>query len=275
MVQLIAEHQGGDNRRWEVCLDDDARVEAVLYRGDSLCVSSQVGCAVGCPFCASGANGFGRNLELEELVGQVKAVEATGARVSRVTVSGVGEPLHNHHNVASFARWCADHDLGLTLTTSGGPLRRLRAWMELPHRGLTLSVHSGTEATRAKMVPKGPPLAQLFDTVRDELGRISNMRRKRLALAYLLIKDRNDSDAEFDAFLDRVDGLGIKIHLYAYNPVPTNDLEGITEERYTELYERVRARGLDVRKSSQARVQENGGCGTLVAVRKDRRVSGT
>lgn len=273
MVQLIAEHQGGDNRRWEVRLDDDARVEAVLYRGDSLCVSSQVGCAVSCPFCASGAHGFGRNLELEELVGQVMAVKDTGAQVSRVTVSGVGEPLHNHHNVASFARWCADRDLGLTLTTSGGPLRRLREWMELPHRGLTLSIHAGTEETRAKMVPKGPPLAQLFDTVRDELGRISNMRRKRLALAYLLIKDRNDSDEEFDAFLDRVDGLGIKIHLYAYNPVPTNDLQGITESRYTELYQRVRDRGLDVRKSSQARVQENGGCGTLVAVRRDARAA--
>ena len=160
--------------------------------------------------------------------------------------------------MASFARWCADQDLGLTLTTSGGPLRRLREWMELPHRGLTLSIHSGTEETRAKMVPKGPPLGQLFETIRDELGRISNMRRKRLALAYLLIKDRNDSDEEFDAFLDRVDGLGIKIHLYAYNPVPTNELQGITEERYSELYWRVRERGLDVRKSSQARVQETG-----------------
>ena len=80
VVTLVREH-AGENRRWEVGLDDGNRVEAVLYRGDSLCVSSQVGCAVGCPFCASGANGLSRPLRFEELTGQVEAVLATGARV--------------------------------------------------------------------------------------------------------------------------------------------------------------------------------------------------
>lgn len=268
VVTLVDETLAEDNRKWAVALADGARVEAVLYRGDSLCVSSQVGCAVACPFCASGANGLQRPLALDELTGQVEAVLATGAQVARVTVSGVGEPLHNHDNVAAFARWCVAHGLGMSLTTSGGPLRRLREWMALPHRGLTLSVHAGTEPVRARMVPNGPRLDPLFEVLGDELPRLSGSRRRKIALAYLLIEGINDGDDEVDAFIERVAPLGVKLHLYAYNPVPTSPLRGVNEARYGDIAARIKRAGLHVRQSSKSRTRENGGCGTLVALRR-------
>src|SRR5690242_13045446 len=90
------------NQRWLVALADGGEVECVLYRGHTLCVSSQVGCAVRCPFCASGARGLARPLTLAEMVGQVEAVRGLGFEMERVTVSGVGDPLHNHDVVNSF-----------------------------------------------------------------------------------------------------------------------------------------------------------------------------
>jgi 23S rRNA (adenine2503-C2)-methyltransferase len=255
------------NRRFRVELDDGATVEAVLYRGDSLCISSQVGCAVACPFCASGARGLARGLSDAELWGQIEHVRARGLTVKRVTVSGVGEPLHNHQHVRSFVERCRSERILPSLTTSGGPLGRLREWLAFPHNGLTISVHAGHEQTRRELVPNGPALAPLFALLRDSLPMLTRKRRKKLALAYLTIAGANDTDDEIDAFIARVLPLGLSVHLYAYNPVPTSSHRPLSRTRYEQIYERMRSAGLTVRMSSQARIEANGGCGTLVALR--------
>ena len=267
MLSLLEEHAEGLNRRFVVRLADGASVEAVLYRGDSLCVSCQVGCAVGCPFCASGARGLTRPLSLEELSGQVLAVEALGEPVARVTVSGVGEPLHNAA-VPDFLRWCRERRIAPSLTTSGGPLARLREAIHLPHNGLTISVHAGTEETRARVVPRGPALAPLFEVLEEEIPRLSRSRQRKIALAYLAVAELNESDAELDAFIARARPLGLWVHLYAYNPVPTSAHRAVTRERYEAMYRRMSESGLRVRMSCKARVDPNGGCGTLIAARR-------
>jgi len=255
------------NRRFRVELDDGASVEAVLYRGDSLCISSQVGCAVACPFCASGARGLSRALSEDELWGQVELVRARGLTVTRVTVSGVGEPLHNHQHVRAFVERCRSERIAPSLTTSGGPLARLDEWLALPHNGLTISVHAGREETRARLVPNGPALAPLFLLLAQRLPTLTRARRKKLALAYLLIEGENDAEDEIDAFVARAVPLRLSVHLYAYNPVPTSAHRTLSRARYEQIYERMRAAGLVVRMSSQARIEANGGCGTLVALR--------
>lgn len=269
-MELLAEHRAQDNRRFLLGLRDGGRVEAVIYRGDSLCVSAQVGCAVACPFCASGAQGLDRPLSFSELREQVELAkslaEPQDPEIRRVTVSGVGEPLHNQAAVEELCDWCAQQGLALSITTSGGPLRYLERWVtQIVHRGLTISVHAGSQSVRERMVPKGPALDPLFETLSKSLGSITNARKKKIALAYLVIKDINDHDSEIDAFIQRVRPLGLKTHLYRYNPVPTSDLAGVSMERYYEIADRIRAQGIQVRRSSQARTRANGGCGTLVA----------
>lgn len=253
------------NRRFRVELDDGAAVEAVHYRGDTLCVSSQVGCAVGCSFCASGANGLVRPLSLEELWQQVSEVLARGLTVRRVTISGVGEPLHNHRNVFAFIARCRAEAIGPSVTTSGGPLERLRELLLVHHNGVTVSVHAGSEATRARLVPRAPSLSSLFSVLSEEVPRLSRSRRKKLALAYLTLAGVNDGDAEVDAFIERALPLGLCVHLYAYNPVETSHYARLERARYEAIYARMRRAGLTVRMSSQARIEPNGGCGTLVA----------
>lgn len=275
MLPVVLEQVGRWNHRFELRLHDGATVEAVLYRGDTLCVSSQVGCAVRCPFCASGANGLARSLDVSELEAQLETIESQlrreGGALRGVTVSGIGEPLHNHHAVAAFADRCRARGLRVTLTTSGGPLPRLREWLrERPHDGLTLSVHAGTEPTRARLVPRAPDLASLFAVLAEEVPAMSRARRKKTALAYLLLAGENERDAEIDAFAARAAPLGLAVHLYAHNEVPTSDARGVDRARYEAVYARLRGAGLTVRMSSQARVEPNGGCGTLVALRTSR-----
>lgn len=264
MVRLVEEYCSQSNRRFVVELADGARVEAVVYRGDTLCISSQVGCAVACPFCASGARGFTRNLSLAELLAQVRAVQALGVELSRVTVSGVGEPLHNR-DLLPFIERCRALGIGPSVTTTGGPLSRLPDLLQSIHNGVTLSVHAGTEPTRARMVPHGPSLQALFASLREVVPQLSGRRKRRLALAYLLVAGLNDGDDELDAFRALAEPLRTTVHLYDYNPVPTSVYRPVARERYEAAYQRLTATGLRVRMSSKARLDANGGCGTLVA----------
>jgi len=261
------------NRRFRVRLADGAAVEAVHYRGDTLCVSSQVGCAVGCPFCASGENGLMRPLSAEEMWRQVLEVRRVGLDVARTTVSGVGEPLHNHDAVRDFVLQCRSERIAPSLTTSGGPIKRLTEWFALPHNGLTISVHAGTESTRARLVPNAPALVDLFACLNAEVPKLSRSRRKKLALAYLLIEGENDADDEVDAFLERVLPLGATVHLYAYNELAQGAYRGVSRSTYERIYGRMRDGGVLVRMSSQARIESNGGCGTLVAIKRSAAVA--
>jgi 23S rRNA (adenine2503-C2)-methyltransferase len=267
---IISDEIGHYNRRFAVQLRDGAVVESVLYRESTLCVSSQVGCGVRCPFCASGANGLGRSLAEDELDAQLTAVERhAGVSIAGVTVSGVGEPLHNFDNVTRFVERAHRRGVRVTLTTSGGPVQRLATWLRsLPHQGLTISVHAGTEAVRARAVPKGPDLASLFAVLATEVPQLTRARRKKTALAYLALAGVNESDDEVDAFIARALPLGLIVHLYAHNPVPTSDARGVERARYEAMYERMKRAGLVVRMSARARLESNGGCGTLVAVRR-------
>lgn len=275
MVRLGREHISEQNRRFVVILEDGTEVEAVLYRGHSLCISSQVGCAVGCPFCASGADGLTRPLTAEELIGQIEAVQERGHAIRGVTISGVGEPLHNPVAVEHLLEWCQQRGIRRSLTTSGGPTERLAHFMiEGPHNGLTISVHAGTEETRRRLVPRGPTLEALFGTIAQAYPQLGTRRRKKTALAYLMIADDNDDDAELDAFAARALPFPLAVHLYAFNPVPTSPSRPVTRARYEEAYQRLTDHGLRVRMSSQARIEANGGCGTLVALGKGRRPDG-
>ncbi len=270
----VAGHAGqpGANERLVLRLADGAEVEVVVYRRTSVCLSTQVGCGVRCPFCASGANGLARSLSSDEMMAALELVESRGYPIERVTLSGSGEPLHAHEACLEVVRRCHARRTPASITTSGGPLARLATWLAPPpegpnHNGITISVHAGTEETRARLVPHGPPLADLFDVIAANLPSLSNKRRKKIALAYLVVAGANDTDGELDAFAARAISLGLVVHLYAHNAVPTSVLHGVDRSRYESIYARLAEAGLRVRMSSQARLEPNGGCGTLVALR--------
>jgi 23S rRNA (adenine2503-C2)-methyltransferase len=200
-------------------------------------------------------------------VPRAPTASAGSSRSERLTLSGIGEPLHNHAVTTRFVEWARKQNLKSSLTTSGGPLPKLRTWLEtVPHNGLTLSVHAGTEAVRKQLVPHGPALEPLFGLLASVLPTLTRKRHKKVALAYLMMDGVSAEDSELDAFAARAVPLGVAVHLFAYNPVRTSSQKPVSRARYEAAYERLRAQGLVVRMSSAARLEANGGCGTLVAL---------
>jgi len=220
----------GDTHKFVLRLADRARVESVSMRTPrrlTFCISSQVGCALKCSFCATGLMGLKRNLRAEEIVAQVVAMgEFHGWRDDRFNIvfMGMGEPLANLAAVVESIRILHDdHGLNLgarrvTVSTSG-LVPQIRELTKLDLQvGLAVSLHATTDELRDELVPvnKRWPIRELLDAAR-EYGRSVG---RRVTLEYTLIGGVNDSPEDADRLGDFARELPSKVNLIPYNPVP-------------------------------------------------------
>jgi len=249
-----------------VQLPDHCTVEAVYYGSGTLCISSQVGCKVRCPFCLSGREGFFRNLSCDELILQVHSAWEKGLIVNRVTLSGVGEPLHNWKNILLFLTFCRQKQIPVSLTTIGSPLKNLDELFKIPHNGLMLSIHAGTAVTHRKLVPAGPSFEGLWDVVANNLDNMSQRKRRKIGINYLLIQGINDSTSELENLLARVRPYPeLTLHLLGCNSTPSSSFFSPAENDFTATYGYLRAAFPNVRRNNRWRRQREGGCGTLLS----------
>jgi 23S rRNA (adenine2503-C2)-methyltransferase len=188
--------------------------------GATLCVSTQVGCPVRCPFCASGKDGLVRNLEEHEIVEQYLHGRALG-ELARSVVMGIGEPLLNFENLAralDFVR--AEIGLGarkITVSTVGFPERLARAAAGDPHFQLAISLHSPDDEQRWELVPamRGVPVEDVLaagDLWFEETGR-------EITYEYVLLGGTNDSPGHAARLAERLRGRRATVNLIPYNPV--------------------------------------------------------
>ena len=200
----------------------------------TLCVSSQVGCAYGCRFCASGLEGWRRNLTAGEIVGQVLgAAKIAGRRPDNLVFMGMGEPLANLPRLrAAMEMLTSPEGLGigarhLTVSTSGlAP--QIEELARVPGQfRLALSLHAGTNETRDKIMPvnRKYPLEKLIPACES----FARAKRKMITLEYILIRDLNDSPDEARAVVRHARRLHAKVNLIPYNTV-----EGLPYERPAE-----------------------------------------
>ncbi len=232
LPSLASVHASPDGltHKFVLALADGARVECVSMRTErrlTLCLSSQVGCALKCSFCATGLMGLKRNLSAGEIVAQVLAMgEYHRWQDDRFNLvfMGMGEPLANYRPVMEAVRIVHDPEgmnLGarrITVSTSGlVPQMRQLAEERIPV-GLAVSLHATTDALRDQLVPvnKRWPLAELIPAARD-YGRVSG---RRVTLEYTLIAGVNDSLEDADRLGAVARDLPSKINLIPYNPVP-------------------------------------------------------
>jgi 23S rRNA (adenine2503-C2)-methyltransferase len=233
----IAEVQGARDttQKFLFRLQDRRYVESVFIRANltddgeradrrTLCVSSQVGCAYDCKFCASGLAGFTRNLRADEIIEQVVQVEAhSGQRVDNIVFMGMGEPLANLTNLLRVltilqAPWGigigARH---MTVSTSGlAPQIKKLADSPIPVR-LAISLHGATDDVRNQIMPvnKKYPLDQLFEA----LTYFRDRRKQKISFEYILIEGVNDGLDQARVLARRAKGLSAKINLIPYNTV--------------------------------------------------------
>jgi len=254
-----------ENSKILVPLGDGRAVEAVFYSGKTLCLSSQVGCALGCGFCASGRHGLMRNLRLEEFGLQLEAARAIGLSPETLTVSGMGEPIHNLENLCRFVEQMQAEGLPVSVTTTGGAPEALERLMRLPLRALMLSLHAGRQGTRRTLMPRAAPLSGLLPAFVKLARGASRRTRRKLGINYLLLEGVNDSLEEFEALLPLFEALpDLTLHLLEPNPVPGSPYKASRSETLLEIFNWCRRHGIHVRRANASRRQPQGGCGTLV-----------
>ncbi len=187
------------------------------------CVSTQVGCAYGCKFCASGLDGFTRNLEAAEIVDQLLAIEAeSGERIDNIVFMGMGEPLANLTNLLRAIRvinapWGLEIGARhITISTSGLAPQIRKLALEPAQFRLAISLHGATDEVRSQIMPVNRKynLATLFDACDAYVAQ-----KKRLMFEYILIADVNDTDEQAHQLAEHALRLSAKVNLIPYNAV--------------------------------------------------------
>ncbi|MFN8389253.1 MAG: 23S rRNA (adenine(2503)-C(2))-methyltransferase RlmN [Bdellovibrionota bacterium] len=236
--ELATTQQSTDgSRKYLFKMDDGSMVESVLIRQPTrytLCISSQVGCAIGCRFCRTGLMGLTRHLKTSEIIGQVLAVQddIAARRVagdldqpsedfSNIVFMGMGEPLHNIDNVVRAVKLLND-ELGLnfssrkiTVSTSGLVPAIQQFGASGAGANLAVSLNATTDEVRNELIPinRKWPLAELLKTLREYPLR----NRKRITMEYVMLRGVNDTDADLERLPTLVRGIPVKINLIPYN----------------------------------------------------------
>ncbi len=267
-------------------LVDGQRIESVLMRyaargamGErtTICISSQAGCAVNCPFCATGQAGFGRQLSPGEIVDQVlhwhrPPWTALGnARVGHYNIvfMGMGEPLNNADRVFEAVRLLNDPArLGvgarhITVSTSGVVPGMDRMVDELPQVNLAISLHAATDSLRDELVPinRKWPIAEVIAAGRRFAGRTG----RRVSLEYVMIDGLNDADEQADGLIEIARGWRSHLNLIPLNPTPGSRWSGTPAARIARFAGRLRDRGVTVTVRDTRGREIDAACGQLHA----------
>lgn len=210
-------------------LYDGEYVETVLmsyHHGYSICISTQVGCKMGCTFCATGKSGFSRSLSASEMIAQIEAAQRDmDIRISNVVLMGMGEPFDNFENVIRFLRLVSSEDslnIGMrhiTVSTCG-IVPRIYEFADLQLQcGLSISLHSPYDEKRSATMPinRRYPIDELMKACRYYLDKTN----RRISFEYALIAGVNDSDADAEALSSLLKGMLCHINL-----IPVNDVTG-------------------------------------------------
>ena len=237
------------------------------------CVSTQVGCAVGCTFCASGLEGLAKNLSAGQIVAQFlwlrQRAQASGFLLGNLVLMGMGEPFHNLSAVQTACRNLASScggELGenhLTLSTIGVPRGIETLQREGPHVNLALSLHSASDALRRELVPlakKLPPVRELC----EQVAAYAQATRRQVTLSYVLLGGVNDSLAQARdlARLASETGLG-HVNLIPYNAVEELAYTAPEPDAVYAFYEVLRSAGLPVHVRSTRGADSAAACGQL------------
>lgn len=254
-------------------LADGNVVEGVLMRyhyGNTLCISTQVGCRMGCAFCASTLEGCVRNLTAGEMLGEVAAAnadEGTGRNITNIVLMGSGEPLDNYEEVVAFLRLVnRPEGLGvslrnISLSTCGlVPQMRRLAEEGLPVT-LSLSLHAPDDALRRRIMPvaQAYALEDVLDAARYYIQRTG----RRVILEYALIGGLNDALEQAEALSQLLRGMQCHVNVIPLNDVPERNLSGSTPQRVQAFLQVLERRGISATQRREMGADIEGACGQL------------
>ena len=260
-------------------MSDGAKVETVLMRydyGNAICVSSEVGCSMGCAFCASGLLKKERNLTAAEMIGEVLVMNAriaeVGERVSHIVVMGTGEPFDNYDEVSKFIH-IANEPKGLgigarhiTVSTCGIVPGIERYANEGIQVNLAISLHAPNNEIRSALMPinRHYPLETLLPAVKDYVEKSG----RRVTFEYILIKGVNDREEDAKELCERLAGILCYVNLIPLNPVPEKPFERSEPTTTRRFAEYLNAHGVNCTVRKEWGTGIDAACGQLRAKAK-------
>lgn len=257
-------------------LEDGASVETVLMHfhfGESLCVSSQVGCNMGCTFCASGLLKKQRNLTAGEMVGQVlyvqKQLDEEGKRLNNIVIMGTGEPFDNYENVMRFCEIInSDHGLAIgarhiTISTCG-IVPKINEFAAGHYQyNLAISLHAPNDELRSRLMPVNR--AYPLDVLMESLRSYSEDNHRRLTFEYILLSGVNDTDDHARQLAGLIRGMNAYVNLIPYNEVDENGFRTADERKALHFYDILMKNGVKATLRSKHGEDIDAACGQLRA----------
>ena len=260
-------------------------IESVLMRiasgRVSLCISSQVGCAANCSFCATGKMGIAHNLSCAEIVDQIVfanerlASEQCG-RVRNIVFMGMGEPLHNESQVFAALELLANRDAfhyspqRIAVSTIGIPEAMIRLARRFPRVRQAVSLHAARESVRRELMP-ATRSHTLFE-LRQAIAEVSAIGKQAVMVEYLLLSGVNDGDEDIATLADFLQGLDAHINLIPYNPIDDAPFATTPVARREAIARHLKASGFKVTLRYSLGADIEAACGQLVQ-RENRRIA--
>jgi len=276
IVETLTDPDGSAKYLFE--LGDGERIETVLLPEDerkTLCVSTQVGCPMGCAFCATGRIPFRRNLTAGEIVDQVNTVEEQAGRITNIVYMGMGEPLLNYDAVLTSIR-ILNHSAGknvgirhITISTCGiAPAIRQLAQEEIQPR-LAISLSAPTDSLRSKLMPVSHqyPLAELLEAVRFYQAETG----QRVTFEYVLIDKVNDSVTHARLLVKLLRGLMYNVNLIEHNPFSGCEFTASGRDRIQRFASALKEAGVETTIRFRMGRRIKAACGQLQAGYRPRR----
>ena len=224
-IDIVAVEKAKDVRKYLFKLSDGEHIEAVLMNhdyGNSLCISSQVGCNMGCKFCESGRRKKVRNLKVGEMVEQILQVEAESKlRISHVVIMGIGEPFDNYDNICNFIK-IINHPKGLNIgarhitVSTCGLVPKILEFANFPYQvNLAISLHAPNDKLRCEIMPiaKVYPLKDLINAIKIYLEKTN----RRVTFEYIMLDGVNDSKENALELVHLLKGINSYVNLIPYN----------------------------------------------------------
>ena len=252
-------------------LKDGNRIESVLMKynyGNSVCISSQAGCRMGCRFCASTIGGLERNLTPSEMLRQIYQIQKiTGERVSNIVVMGTGEPLDNYENFVKFIHMAADPNglhisqRNITASTCGivpGIHRLAEEGLQIT---LALSLHGSTQEKRQKLMPvaKKYQLSEVLEACDEYFAKTG----RRITFEYSLVKGVNDTESDIRELTRILKPRNCHLNLIPVNPIKERDFQRPDGKNAQEFKNKLEKNGINVTIRRERGSDIDGACGQL------------
>lgn len=252
-------------------LNDSEKIEAVLMRhdyGNSICISTEVGCNMGCEFCESGRLKKVRALSTSEMVEQVLAVESDiKERISHVVLMGIGEPFDNYDNVTKFIE-IINHDKGLAIgsrhitVSTCGIIPKIKEFMDFPYQvNLAISLHAPNDKIRDEIMPinRAYPIEKLMPVIKEYIKKTN----RRVTFEYIMLAGINDSEKCANELVKLVRGMNCYINIIPYNETENIGYKRSNDDTILSFYDILKKNNISVTRRKEFGSKISAACGQL------------